>query len=70
MSSLVNLSRLREAFALAGNYLEDRGSSIEVVGIGALSPTADEAVAAAQWAQTHDTEDKQNAESVIAIRTT
>ena len=34
MRSLLNLSRLREALELAGSYLEDRGSSIEVVGIG------------------------------------
>jgi len=34
MSVLLNKARLREALRLAGSYLEDRGSTIEVVGIG------------------------------------
>ncbi len=34
MSTLLNKARLREALELAGTYLEDRGITIEVVGIG------------------------------------
>ncbi len=34
MNSLLNRTRLREALELAGSYLEDRGTTVEVVGIG------------------------------------
>ena len=34
MSKLLNKARLREALELAGSYMEDRGITIEVVGIG------------------------------------
>ncbi len=57
--TLLNKTRLSKALELAGSYLEDRGISVDPKGkhahdLWALSPTGDELVTAAHWAQTHD----------------